>query len=97
MHYRGISARYEATYPDGKTETLLSVPDFDFDWQSVYRFAEPKKVPGGTKLKWIGWWDNSADNPRNPDATKEVSWGLQTWEEMQNGWMEFVWLEPEKP
>jgi peroxiredoxin len=93
MHLRGTSAKYVATYPDGKTETLLSVPDYDFGWQSVYRFAEPVKVPKGTKLKWIGRWDNSPDNPRNPDPKKEVRWGLQTWDEMQNGWMEVVWLK----
>jgi hypothetical protein len=91
MHLRGISAKYIATYPDGKTETLLSVPDYDFNWQSAYRFAEPLRVPKGTKLTWIGHWDNSADNPRNPDPEKTVIWGLQTWDEMQNGWMEVVW------
>jgi peroxiredoxin len=93
MHLRGISAKYVATYPDGRTETLLSVPDYDFNWQSIYRFAEPLKIPKGTKLTWIGHWDNSADNPRNPDPTKEVRWGLQTWDEMQNGWMEVVWQQ----
>ena len=51
--------KYVATYPDGKTETLLSVPDYDFAWQSVYRFAEPLKIPKGTKLAWSGTWDNS--------------------------------------
>jgi len=91
MHLRGTSAKYVVTYPDGKTETLLSVPDYDFNWQSVYRFAEPLKIPKGSKLTWTGHWDNSADNPRNPDPTKEVIWGLQTWDEMQNGWMEVVW------
>jgi peroxiredoxin len=91
MHLRGISARYELTYPDGATETLLAVPDYDFGWQSVYRLDKPLRVPKGSKLKWIGRWDNSADNPRNPDPTKAVHWGLQTWDEMQNGWMEVVW------
>jgi peroxiredoxin len=91
MHLRGSSAKYVARYPDGKSETLLYVPDYDFNWQSVYRFAEPLKVPKGTKLTWIGHWDNSADNPRNPDPTKHVGWGLQTWDEMQNGWMDVVW------
>jgi peroxiredoxin len=95
MHLRGISARYVASYPDGRRETLLSVPDYDFNWQSVYRFAEPLRIPRGTKLTWIGHWDNSADNPRNPDPSQEVHWGLQTWDEMQNGWMELVW-QPEK-
>ncbi len=91
MHLRGTSAKYVATYPDGKTETLLCVPDYDFNWQSVYRFAEPLRIPKGTKLTWTGWWDNSADNPRNPDPSKAVRWGLQTFDEMQNGWMEVVW------
>ena len=91
---RGVSAKYVATYPNGKTETLLSVPDYDFNWQSVYRFAEPVSVPQGTKLTWTGHWDNSADNPRNPDPAKTVLWGLQTWDEMQNGWMEVVWNKP---
>jgi hypothetical protein len=92
MHLRGVSAKYVANYPDGKTETLLSVPNYDFNWQSTYRFAEPLKIPKGTKLTWTGHWDNSADNPRNPDPNKTVFWGLQTWDEMQNGWMEVVWL-----
>jgi peroxiredoxin/mono/diheme cytochrome c family protein len=95
MHLRGTSARYEATYPDGRTETLLSVPDYDFGWQSGYKFSEPLLMPKGTKLRWIGTWDNSADNPRNPDPKKDVRWGLQTWDEMHNGWMEFVWKKPE--
>ncbi len=91
MHLRGTSARYELTRPDGTSETLLSVPDYDFGWQSVYRFTKPLQVPKGSKLTWIGRWDNSADNPRNPDPAKSVRWGLQTWDEMQNGWMEVVW------
>jgi peroxiredoxin len=94
MHLRGTSARYELTYPDGRTETLLSVPDYDFGWQSGYRFDKPLPIPKGSKLSWIGHWDNSADNPRNPDPSKSVIWGLQTWDEMQNGWMEVVWNKP---
>jgi hypothetical protein len=93
MHLRAVSAKYVLTRPGEKPETLLSVPDYDFGWQSVYRFAEPVKVAKGTKLTWIAHWDNSADNPRNPDPTKTVRWGLQTWDEMQNGWMEVVWLK----
>jgi peroxiredoxin/mono/diheme cytochrome c family protein len=90
MHLRGVSARYVVTYLDGRKETLLSVPDYDFNWQSIYRFAKPIPMPKGTKVTWIGEWDNSADNPRNPDSTKEVRFGLQTWDEMMNGWMEVV-------
>jgi peroxiredoxin/mono/diheme cytochrome c family protein len=92
MHLRGTSAKYVATYPDGKQETLLYVPDYDFNWQTVYRFAEPVRIPRGTRLRWMASWDNSADNPRNPDPTREVRWGLQTFDEMQNGWMDMVWL-----
>ncbi|MBY0229812.1 MAG: thioredoxin family protein [Gemmataceae bacterium] len=91
LHLRGTSARYELMRPDGKAETLLAVPAYDFAWQSVYRFKAPVKAPKGSVLTWAARWDNSADNPRNPDATKEVRWGLQTWDEMQNGWMELVW------
>jgi peroxiredoxin/mono/diheme cytochrome c family protein len=91
MHLRAVSAKYVATYPDGRSETLLSVPDYDFNWQSVYRFAEPLSIAKGTKITWTAHWDNSADNPRNPDPKKMVFWGLQTWDEMQNGWMEVVW------
>jgi peroxiredoxin len=94
MHLRGTSARYELTYADGSTRTLLSVPDYDFGWQSVYRLDPPLQVPKGTKLTWTGHWDNSDDNPRNPDPMKAVHWGLQTWDEMQNGWMEVVWQKP---
>jgi peroxiredoxin len=94
LHLRGVSARYEATYPDGRTVTLLSVPDYDFGWQSTYGFAEPLRLPKGTKLAWVAHWDNTADNPRNPDPSKEVGWGLQTWDEMMNGWIELVWLKP---
>lgn len=96
MHVRGLSARYELTYPDGKTETLLSVPDYDFNWQAIYRFQKPLEIPKGSKLCWTAQWDNSADNPRNPDPSKEIRWGIQTWDEMQNGWMEVVWKNPKK-
>jgi hypothetical protein len=97
MHLRGTAARYTATYPDGRTETLLSVPAWDFEWQTLYRFAEPVPMPKGTKITWTAWWDNSADNPRNPDPTQDVKWGLQTWDEMHNGWMEVVRKRRDKP
>jgi len=97
MHLRGVSARYVLTKPDGATETLLSVPDYDFGWQSAYRFEKPLLIPKGSKLTWTGHWDNSDDNPRNPDSTKAVYWGLQTWDEMQNGWMEVVWTKQKSP
>jgi hypothetical protein len=95
MHWRGKDYFYEALYPDGKKETLLSVPRWDFNWQSVYRFQEPVKLPKGTKLHSVAHWDNSANNPLNPDPTKKVFFGLQSWEEMMVGYVSFVWENPD--
>jgi hypothetical protein len=81
-HVRGIRWRYEATYPDGRTETILSVPKYDFNWQTDYIFVEPLKLPKGTKIHATAWYDNSAANKSNPDSTQDVWWGDQTWEEM---------------
>ncbi len=94
MHVRGKSYKYEAIWPDGKTEMLLSVPRWDFNWQSVYRFETPVSLPRGSKIRQTAHWDNSDNNPLNPDPSKKVRWGLQTWEEMFNGWVQYV---PEKP
>jgi len=90
MHYRGKSVHYELFYPDGKQEVLLDVPRFDFNWQTTYRFKEPKLVPAGTKVKITGWWDNSADNKWNPDPTADVTWGEATHEEMLFGWLSYT-------
>lgn len=94
MHTRGKSWRYEAIYPDGRREVLLNVPRWDFNWQSVYRFAEPVRVPKGTQIRSVALWDNSANNPNNPDPKATVRYGLQTWDEMMNGWMTYVWVRP---
>jgi len=91
MHLRGKSFRYTAKYPDGKTEILLDVPRFDFNWQNTYEFAEPKFMPKGTKITCEASFDNSAGNPANPDPTKNVEWGDQTWDEMMIGFFDFVW------
>ncbi len=82
MHLRGSRVRYEALYPDGKREVLLSVPNYDFNWQTLYRLAEPKRVPAGTKVICTGAFDNSPQNPANPDSTKFVHFGEQTFDEM---------------
>jgi peroxiredoxin/mono/diheme cytochrome c family protein len=89
MHLRGKDFRYEVTYPDGKTETLLYVPHYQFGWQTIYRTTEPLPMPKGTKLHCIAHFDNSTKNPSNPDATKDVFWGDQTWEEMMIGWIDY--------
>jgi mono/diheme cytochrome c family protein len=85
MHSRGKDMTYVAHYPDGRSETLLSVPKYDFDWQLTYQLAEPKTLPKGTTLEVIAHFDNSANNKSNPDPTATVRWGDQTWEEMMIG------------
>jgi hypothetical protein len=81
-HLRGKSWEYTAIYPDGRTEILLSVPKYDFNWQTDYIFAQPLKLPKGTKIRAVAHYDNSAANKSNPDPTVAVKWGDQTWEEM---------------
>jgi thiol-disulfide isomerase/thioredoxin len=95
MHWRGKDYRYEVVYPDGKRETVLSVPRWDFNWQSVYRFQEPLKLPKGARLYSVAHWDNTANNPLNPDPSKSVRFGLQSWEEMMVGFVAYVWERPE--
>lgn len=91
MHYRGKSMDFVLVYPDGREELACSIPKYDFNWQLDYRLAEPLKVPKGTELKVIGHFDNSAGNPYNPDPTKAVTWGEQTWEEMLMGGVFMSW------
>ena len=86
MHVRGKSFRYEAVYPDRSREVLLDVPRWDFNWQLDYEFATPKLMPKGTVLRCEAHYDNSTDNPANPDPTKAVRFGEQTWDEMMIGW-----------
>jgi peroxiredoxin len=90
MHLRGKTFKYMATYPNGSSEVLLSVPAYDFGWQSVYMLAEPKAMPKGTRIDCYATFDNSADNPSNPDPTKAVAFGEQTWEEMMIGWLDYI-------
>jgi peroxiredoxin len=90
MHLRGKSFRYEAAYPDGTTEILLDVPRYDFNWQHRYVLAEPKLLPTGTVLRCIAHYDNSANNPANPDPNATVRTGMQSWDEMFNGYFDFA-------
>ncbi len=90
MHLRGKSMKYEAFYPDGKSEVLLSVPKWDFGWQTNYLLKEPKKLPAGTRLMVTAYYDNSKNNKFNPDPTKDVRYGEPTYDEMAFGFMDFV-------
>ena len=96
MHLRGQEFTYRAIYPDGNVETLLHVPKYDFNWQINYYLAEPKLLPRGTIIECIGYYDNSVNNPFNPDPKSDVHYGDQTWEEMLNGFMEIA-VDPKEP
>jgi hypothetical protein len=81
-HVRGKRWTYDVTYPDGRTETILAVPRYNFNWQTDYIFKEPMRLARGTKIHATAWYDNSRNNPSNPDPSVDVKWGDQTWEEM---------------
>jgi hypothetical protein len=81
-HVRGKRWSYDVIFPDGRTQTILSVPNYDFEWQHEYIFREPIRLPAGTKMHATAWYDNSPANKSNPDPKKDVWWGDQTWEEM---------------
>jgi peroxiredoxin len=88
MHLRGKSFEYKLFTPDGKEEILLNVPHYDFNWQQGYDLVTPKVIPKKSKLVCTAVFDNSEKNPFNPDPTKVVKWGDQTWEEMMIGFFE---------
>lgn len=82
MHLRGAAFRYILEYPDGKEEILLDVPRYDFNWQTWYELATPKLIPKGSRLRGVGVFDNSDQNPRNPDPGKLITFGPRTEDEM---------------
>ncbi len=86
MHLRGKSFRFDVKYPDGRSEILLDVPRYDFNWQLRYELAEPKILPRDTLLTCTAHFDNSAGNVVNPDPAARVRWGEQTWDEMMIGY-----------
>lgn len=90
MHVRGKDFTYTAVYPDGRSEIILQVPRYDFNWQLLYRLREPFAIPKGSRLECVAHFDNSTNNKYNPDPTKEVRWGDQTWEEMMIGWFDYT-------
>jgi hypothetical protein len=90
MHLRGKRMRFEVVYPDDSRETLLSIPNYEFRWQTTYQLVQPKHIPAGSKLFVTGAFDNSDLNQNNPDPTKPVRWGEQSFEEMFIGYFEFT-------
>ncbi len=96
MHLRGKSFEYTATFPDGKKEVLLRVPEYDFNWQTVYRLDKPMRLPAGTRIDCTAIFDNSTKNKNNPDPGKMVFWGDQTWQEMMIGFIDYVTLPESK-
>jgi hypothetical protein len=97
MHLRGKSFEYAAVFPNGKREVLLAVPRYDFGWQTTYTLAQPVRLPAGAKLECVGIFDNSKGNPNNPDPTVTVRWGLQTWQEMLAGVIDYQVVEESPP
>ena len=90
MHVRGKDFKYTVTYADGRQEVVLSVPKYDFNWQLGYELKKPLKLSAGDRIDCVAHYDNSANNKYNPDPTKEVKWGDQTWEEMMIGWFTYT-------
>ncbi len=90
MHLRGKDITYHAIYPDGRSEILLSVPRYNFNWQVYYYPVKPLAAPKGTRIEAVAHYDNSTKNPRNPDPAREVRFGEQTWDEMMNAFFDFT-------
>lgn len=93
-HYRGRASEFAIRYPDGKEKVVLSVPNYDFNWQRYFQFAEPIEAPAGTFVIHRTVYDNSTANVSNPDPAAEVRFGEQTWEEMLYGGISFRYAEP---
>jgi hypothetical protein len=90
MHTRGKDFEYRVVYPDGRTETLLKVPEYNWHWQLWYNLDKPLNLPKGSRIDCIAHFDNSANNPENPDPTKTVIWGQQSYDEMMVGFFNLV-------
>lgn len=82
MHFRGKYMRFYADYPDGTSEELINVAKYNYNWQLSYTYKEPKFMPAGTKITAVAAWDNSAQNPSNPNPDRAVDWGNESWDEM---------------
>lgn len=94
MHLRGKSMQYDVIYPDGKKETILSVPKYDFSWQTNYLLDKPRRIPAGSTIMVTAYYDNSKNNKFNPDSTKDIRYGEPTYDEMMLGFMDYVSENP---
>jgi hypothetical protein len=94
MHLRGKSMRIVADIPGGEKKTLLSVPAYSFNWQITYRAEEPIYLPKGTRIEVLATFDNSPNNPTNPDPSKPIRWGSASETEMMDGWIEYLDAPP---
>jgi len=93
-HLRGIAFRYDLIKANGAQETLMDLPKYDFNWQLLYDYVTPKFIPAGSTIRAMAVYDNSKDNPANPDPSREVKWGPQTRDEMMIGYVEYFWPQP---
>ena len=90
MHYRGKSIKISVIFPDGSEKTIISVADYSFNWQWMYKLKEPVSVPKGSKILVEGIFDNTYQNPLNPDPTKELIYGIQSTDEMLIGFFNYT-------
>ena len=93
MHFRGKRMRFYAEYPDGTSEELLNIAHYNYNWQLDYELAEPKFVPAGTKIRAVAAFDNSKQNKANPDPSRTVPWGQQSWDEMFFGSVTYKYVD----
>jgi len=93
MHFRGRYMRFFAEYPNGNREELINIANYNYNWQLAYTYEEPRLMPAGTKLIAVGAFDNSAQNPNNPDPARSVPWGQQSWDEMFFGAMQWIYTD----
>jgi mono/diheme cytochrome c family protein len=90
MHYRGKDFQYTLTRPDGTKQDLLKVSKYNFGWQTGYEFEKPVSAPKGSRIDCVAHWDNSTNNPNNPDPTKDISFGPQSYDEMMIGFVDYI-------
>ena len=93
MHFRGKRMRFYATFPDGTTEEMLNIANYNYNWQLAYTLKEPRFVPAGTKFTAVGAFDNSEQNRMNPDPSRSVPWGLQSMDEMFFGAVDWKYVD----